>query len=179
MDPGAGGRSEERSPGPSSHLVCALTAPPTAPQLLFQESNPGVRYEYTIHREATDHGQVQPPEFSWQYRPWSKCTVTCGTGERRNRPTWLLLAAWAWHLSRDCHFGFDVHLLDHRGVGTLISWSHSLPLLSLRLSPVHPSVLCPFVTPLVSHGLFPPLHLSVPHLLIFGPQDQKSEPKRP
>ncbi|XP_040824402.1 A disintegrin and metalloproteinase with thrombospondin motifs 7 [Ochotona curzoniae] len=63
------------SPGPTQEPVWI--------QLLFQESNPGVRYEYTIHREATDHGQVQPPEFSWQYRPWSKCTVTCGTGVQR------------------------------------------------------------------------------------------------
>lgn len=61
-----------------------LTARPAPPrQLLFQESNPGVRYEYTIHREADGHGQVEPPEFSWRYGPWTKCTVTCGTGEDR------------------------------------------------------------------------------------------------
>lgn len=51
------------------------------PQLLFQESNPGVRYEYTIHREADGPGPVEPPEFSWSYGPWTQCTVTCGTGE--------------------------------------------------------------------------------------------------
>ena len=55
--------------------------PPGLPQLLFQESNPGVRYEYIIHREADGHSQIQPPEFSWHYGPWTKCTVTCGTGE--------------------------------------------------------------------------------------------------
>uniref|UniRef100_A0A8C8TWN7 A disintegrin and metalloproteinase with thrombospondin motifs 7 n=1 Tax=Peromyscus maniculatus bairdii TaxID=230844 RepID=A0A8C8TWN7_PERMB len=58
------------SPGPTSEPVWI--------QLLFQESNPGVHYEYTIHRD-----EVQPPEFSWHYGPWSKCTVTCGTGVQR------------------------------------------------------------------------------------------------
>ncbi|KAM5291756.1 LOW QUALITY PROTEIN: A disintegrin and metalloproteinase with thrombospondin motifs 7 [Ctenodactylus gundi] len=59
------------------------TREPVWIQLLFQESNPGVRYEYTIHREAYGHGEVQPPQFSWRYGPWSKCTVTCGTGVQR------------------------------------------------------------------------------------------------
>ena len=40
-----------------------------------------MRYEYIIHREADGHSQIQPPEFSWHYGPWTKCTVTCGTGE--------------------------------------------------------------------------------------------------
>ncbi|XP_032955861.1 A disintegrin and metalloproteinase with thrombospondin motifs 7 [Rhinolophus ferrumequinum] len=63
------------SPGPTNEPVWI--------QLLFQESNPGVRYEYTIHREADDHGLGPPPEFSWHYGPWTQCTVTCGTGMQR------------------------------------------------------------------------------------------------
>lgn len=63
------------SPGPTDEPVWI--------QLLFQESNPGVRYEYTIHRESDDHGLGPPPEFSWHYGPWTKCTVTCGTGMQR------------------------------------------------------------------------------------------------
>ncbi|XP_066885550.1 A disintegrin and metalloproteinase with thrombospondin motifs 7 isoform X6 [Kogia breviceps] len=63
------------SPGPTDEPIWI--------QLLFQESNPGVRYEYIIHREADGHSQIQPPEFSWHYGPWTKCTVTCGTGMQR------------------------------------------------------------------------------------------------
>uniref|UniRef100_A0A8C7AU60 ADAM metallopeptidase with thrombospondin type 1 motif 7 n=1 Tax=Neovison vison TaxID=452646 RepID=A0A8C7AU60_NEOVI len=63
------------SPGPTDQPVWI--------QLLFQESNPGVRYEYTIHREADGPGPVEPPEFSWSYGPWTQCTVTCGTGVQR------------------------------------------------------------------------------------------------
>nr|XP_035924580.1 A disintegrin and metalloproteinase with thrombospondin motifs 7 [Halichoerus grypus] len=63
------------SPGPTDEPVWI--------QLLFQESNPGVRYEYTIHREADGPGPVEPPEFSWSYGPWTQCTVTCGTGMQR------------------------------------------------------------------------------------------------
>lgn len=69
------GRSGRVERTPHAH------GPPSASQLLFQESNPGVRYEYTIHRESDDHGLGPPPEFSWHYGPWTKCTVTCGTGE--------------------------------------------------------------------------------------------------
>uniref|UniRef100_A0A8I3N084 A disintegrin and metalloproteinase with thrombospondin motifs 7 n=1 Tax=Canis lupus familiaris TaxID=9615 RepID=A0A8I3N084_CANLF len=63
------------SPGPTNEPIWI--------QLLFQESNPGVRYEYTIQREADGQGQVQPPEFFWDYGPWTTCTVTCGTGMQR------------------------------------------------------------------------------------------------
>ncbi|XP_034880226.1 A disintegrin and metalloproteinase with thrombospondin motifs 7 [Mirounga leonina] len=63
------------SPGPTDEPVWI--------QLLFQESNPGVRYEYTIHREADGPGPVAPPEFSWSYGPWTQCTVTCGSGMQR------------------------------------------------------------------------------------------------
>ncbi|XP_053769353.1 A disintegrin and metalloproteinase with thrombospondin motifs 7 isoform X2 [Desmodus rotundus] len=63
------------SPGPTEEPVWV--------QLLIQESNPGVRYEYTIHQAAEPPGLGLSPRFSWTYGPWTKCTVTCGTGIQR------------------------------------------------------------------------------------------------
>ncbi|MBN3289564.1 ATS7 metalloproteinase, partial [Polypterus senegalus] len=63
------------SPGP--------TLEPVWIQLLFQETNPGVRYEYTIHREPDSENDLPLQDFSWQYSPWTKCSVTCGTGVQR------------------------------------------------------------------------------------------------
>uniref|UniRef100_A0A7M4DZM0 ADAM metallopeptidase with thrombospondin type 1 motif 7 n=1 Tax=Crocodylus porosus TaxID=8502 RepID=A0A7M4DZM0_CROPO len=63
------------SPGP--------TVEPVWIQLLFQESNPGVRYQYTIRRESDNENEIQPAEFFWHYGSWTKCTATCGTGVQR------------------------------------------------------------------------------------------------
>ncbi|XP_062439542.1 A disintegrin and metalloproteinase with thrombospondin motifs 7 isoform X1 [Rhea pennata] len=63
------------SPGP--------TAEPVWIQLLFQETNPGVRYQYTIQRESESENEIQQAEFLWRYGSWTKCTATCGTGVQR------------------------------------------------------------------------------------------------
>lgn len=68
-----------------------------------------MRYEYTIHREADGHGHIQPPEFSWHYGPWTKCTVTCGTGEARGGHG----CCPARPLSRAAMLGFSFWLIGY------------------------------------------------------------------
>uniref|UniRef100_A0A8C3CHR3 ADAM metallopeptidase with thrombospondin type 1 motif 7 n=1 Tax=Cairina moschata TaxID=8855 RepID=A0A8C3CHR3_CAIMO len=65
------------SPGP--------TVEPVWIQLLFQETNPGVRYQYTIQRPADSENEIEQAEFLWRFGSWTTCTATCGTGESRTR----------------------------------------------------------------------------------------------
>ncbi|NXM53610.1 ATS7 metalloproteinase, partial [Illadopsis cleaveri] len=51
--------------------------------LLFQETNPGVRYQYTIQRPADSENEIEQPEFLWRFGSWTTCTATCGTGVQR------------------------------------------------------------------------------------------------
>nr|XP_019955083.1 PREDICTED: A disintegrin and metalloproteinase with thrombospondin motifs 7 [Paralichthys olivaceus] len=61
------------SPGP--------TTEPLWIQLLFQETNPGVRYEYTISQNFSQDNNT--PVFFWKYGSWAECSVTCGAGVQR------------------------------------------------------------------------------------------------
>ncbi|XP_078407889.1 A disintegrin and metalloproteinase with thrombospondin motifs 12-like [Cetorhinus maximus] len=65
-----------------------LTAPgptkePVWIQLLFQETNPGVRYEYTIKKDTEKENTIGQPEFFWKFGAWTDCSAPCGTGVQR------------------------------------------------------------------------------------------------
>ncbi|XP_061558933.1 A disintegrin and metalloproteinase with thrombospondin motifs 7 [Phycodurus eques] len=62
------------SPGP--------TMEPLWIQLLFQETNPGVRYEYTISQNVSE-GNNTPASVFWKCGSWTECSATCGAGVQR------------------------------------------------------------------------------------------------
>ncbi|KAJ3604586.1 hypothetical protein NHX12_029326 [Muraenolepis orangiensis] len=62
-----------------------LTAPgptmnPVVLQLLYQENNPGIKYEYTIKKAPTTGNEVTEPVYIWRHGAWTDCSSTCGLG---------------------------------------------------------------------------------------------------
>nr|XP_033476478.1 A disintegrin and metalloproteinase with thrombospondin motifs 12 [Epinephelus lanceolatus] len=64
-----------------------LTAPgptkePIVLQLLFQERNPGIKYEYIIRKTKETGNEVIEPIYRWRHGAWTDCSTTCGLGEQ-------------------------------------------------------------------------------------------------
>ncbi|KAA0723931.1 A disintegrin and metalloproteinase with thrombospondin motifs 7 [Triplophysa tibetana] len=71
------------SPGPTMELVWI--------QLLFQETNPGVRYEYTISTTLVESNNGSSSYFHWMYGAWTECSATCGSDGGPRAPSLHLL----------------------------------------------------------------------------------------
>ncbi|XP_051552292.1 A disintegrin and metalloproteinase with thrombospondin motifs 12-like [Myxocyprinus asiaticus] len=56
------------------------TTEPVMIQLLFQEQNPGVKYEYTIKKSRPLGNEIPEPEYTWKYGAWTDCSTSCGIG---------------------------------------------------------------------------------------------------
>ncbi|KAK3539221.1 hypothetical protein QTP86_030738, partial [Hemibagrus guttatus] len=63
------------SPGP--------TTEPIIVQLLFQETNPGVRYEFIMKKNSSVESDLLEPRYLWKYGAWTDCSATCGQGEQQ------------------------------------------------------------------------------------------------
>lgn len=70
---GALGEARPRGAGPGGGRACLSEDPPA--QLLSQEPNPGVRYEYHLPLGSSPSG------FHWSHGSWSDCSAECGGGE--------------------------------------------------------------------------------------------------
>lgn len=64
-----------------------LTAPgptqePVILQLLYQENNPGIKYEYTIKKARRTGNEITEHMYTWRHGAWTHCSTTCGLGEQ-------------------------------------------------------------------------------------------------
>uniref|UniRef100_A0A8C8A565 ADAM metallopeptidase with thrombospondin type 1 motif, 12 n=1 Tax=Oryzias sinensis TaxID=183150 RepID=A0A8C8A565_9TELE len=62
------------APGPTKHPVML--------QLLIQEKNPGIKYEYIIKKTKDSENEVTEPIYFWRHGAWTACSTTCGSGEQ-------------------------------------------------------------------------------------------------
>ncbi|KAF7659159.1 hypothetical protein LDENG_00002420 [Lucifuga dentata] len=62
------------APGPTQQSIML--------QLLYQEKNPGIKYEYTIKKTRRTGNEVIKPVYNWRHGAWSDCSTTCGLGEQ-------------------------------------------------------------------------------------------------
>uniref|UniRef100_A0A665WHS6 A disintegrin and metalloproteinase with thrombospondin motifs 12-like n=1 Tax=Echeneis naucrates TaxID=173247 RepID=A0A665WHS6_ECHNA len=64
-----------------------LTAPgptkePIVLQLLFQEKNLGIKYEYIMKKTKETGNEIVQPVYNWRHGAWTDCSTTCGLGEQ-------------------------------------------------------------------------------------------------
>uniref|UniRef100_A0A674ALS6 ADAM metallopeptidase with thrombospondin type 1 motif, 12 n=1 Tax=Salmo trutta TaxID=8032 RepID=A0A674ALS6_SALTR len=73
----------ERSGNLENLTSSGPTKQPVMIQLLYQEKNPGIKYEYTIKRSRQTGNEVIKSEYRWRHGAWTDCSTTCGLGEQQ------------------------------------------------------------------------------------------------
>ncbi|XP_076979081.1 papilin isoform X2 [Tamandua tetradactyla] len=72
-------RGTEGDLAPERLAARGPTSEPLVIELISQEPNPGIRYEYYLPLRAPD------PGFSWSHGSWSDCSAACGGGHQSRR----------------------------------------------------------------------------------------------
>ncbi|XP_060894534.1 A disintegrin and metalloproteinase with thrombospondin motifs 12 [Labrus mixtus] len=72
----------ERSGNMENITAPGPTKQPVMLQLLFQEKNSGITYEYTIKKTKGTGNEVTEPIYRWRHGAWTDCSTTCGIGEQ-------------------------------------------------------------------------------------------------
>uniref|UniRef100_A0AAZ3SAY7 Uncharacterized protein n=1 Tax=Oncorhynchus tshawytscha TaxID=74940 RepID=A0AAZ3SAY7_ONCTS len=73
----------ERSGNLENLTSSGPTKQPVMIQLLYQEKNPGIKYEYTIKKSRQTGNEVIKSEYRWRHGAWTDCSTTCGLGEQQ------------------------------------------------------------------------------------------------
>uniref|UniRef100_A0A8C7QLI8 ADAM metallopeptidase with thrombospondin type 1 motif, 12 n=1 Tax=Oncorhynchus mykiss TaxID=8022 RepID=A0A8C7QLI8_ONCMY len=73
----------ERSGNLENLTSSGPTKQPVMIQLLYQEKNPGIKYEYTIKKTRQTGNEVIKSEYRWRHGAWTDCSTTCGLGEQQ------------------------------------------------------------------------------------------------
>uniref|UniRef100_A0AAY4DAT3 Peptidase M12B domain-containing protein n=1 Tax=Denticeps clupeoides TaxID=299321 RepID=A0AAY4DAT3_9TELE len=72
----------ERSNNLENLTSAGPTKEPVMIQLLFQERNPGITFEYTVKTPRQRGNEVLEPEYTWKHGAWTDCSTTCGMGQQ-------------------------------------------------------------------------------------------------
>ncbi|XP_059193198.1 A disintegrin and metalloproteinase with thrombospondin motifs 12 [Centropristis striata] len=72
----------ERSGNMENLTAPGPTTQPVMLQLLFQEKNLGLKYEYIIRKTKGTGNEVIEPIYRWRHGAWTDCSTTCGLGEQ-------------------------------------------------------------------------------------------------
>uniref|UniRef100_A0AAV2MN53 ADAM metallopeptidase with thrombospondin type 1 motif, 12 n=1 Tax=Knipowitschia caucasica TaxID=637954 RepID=A0AAV2MN53_KNICA len=72
----------ERSANMENLTAPGPTTEPVVLQLLYQENNPGIKYEYSIKKTKQSGNEITDVLYIWRHGAWTHCSATCGLGQQ-------------------------------------------------------------------------------------------------